>query len=223
MDQKNKILIISGMIALVAVGVFYFLILPLNRQIKAQNEAIDQIKNQIASKQNYYNVVEAKIQALGDAGWADKEKMIAVNFTSSPFYVAKMSYFFRTVAAGSGVSISNISAAPAASVKAAAQTSTKEKETVQISTEKTGEEEKQQQTVSTGYLDQLKGPVKKITFNLAVTGTYSSFKKFLSDLETQTRIITVKSIEVVSSQDSGTGKKTVSLTNFNLVVDAYSY
>ncbi|MFA5086504.1 MAG: type 4a pilus biogenesis protein PilO [Candidatus Paceibacterota bacterium] len=221
MEQKNKILIISGMIVLVAVGVFYFLILPLNGQIKAQNEAIGQIKSQIAAKQNYYNVVEAKLQALSDAGWADKEKMIAVNFTSSPFYVAKMSYFFRTVAAGSGVTISNISAAPAVSVKTVAQTSTKEKETVQISTEKTAEEQKQ--VVSTGYLDQLKGPVKKITFTLAVTGTYSSFKKFLSDLETQTRIITVKNIEVVSSGDSGTGKKTVSLTNFNLTVDAYSY
>ena len=221
MEQKNKILIISGMIVLVAVGVFYFLILPLNRQIKAQNEAIGQIKSQISAKQNYYNVVEAKIQALSDAGWADKEKMIAVNFTSSPFYVPKMSYFFRTVAAGSGVTISNISAVPAVSVKAVAQTSTKEKETVQISTEK--KEEEQKQAVSTGYLDQLKGPVKKITFTLAVTGTYSSFKKFLSDLETQTRIITVKNIEVVSSGESGTGKKTVSLTNFNLTVDAYSY
>lgn len=221
MEQKNKILIISGMIALVAFGVFYFLILPVNRQISEQNAAIDQIKDQIAARQNYYSVVEAKIKALNDAGWQDKQKMIAINFTSSPFYVAKMSYFFRTMASGSGVTISNISAAPAVSVKAAPQTTGKEKETVQISKETTEEES---QPVSSGtYFDKLQGPVKKVAFTLSVTGTYSSFKKFLSDLETQTRIITVKSIAVSSSEVSGTGKKTVSLTSFNLVVDAYSY
>lgn len=222
MEQKNKILIISGMIVLVAAGVFYFLILPINRQIGAQNDAIDQIKAQISAKQNYYNVVEAKIAALNDAGWADKEKMIEVNFTSSPFYVAKMSYFFRTVASGSGVAISNISAAPAVSVKTVPQVAAKGSEAVQISKE-TASEGQSQQTTATSYLDQLQGPVKKVTFSMSVAGTYDSFKKFLSDLETQTRIITVKSIEVSSSQDSGTGKKTVSLTNFNLVVDAYSY
>lgn len=217
MEQKNKILIMSGLIVLVAVGVVYFLVLPANSQIKQQNAWIEQLKIQIEEKQNYYNVVESKLQALKDAGWADKEKMITVNFTSSPFYVVKMNSFFRTVASGSGVTISAITSSPSATVKTQATAAT-ESSAVKISKEK-----EEQQPVATSYFDQLQGPVKKTTFNMSVTGTYSSFKKFLSDLETQTRIVTVKSIAVSSSQTAGTGKKAVNVSSFNLVVDAYSY
>jgi Tfp pilus assembly protein PilO len=226
MEQKKIILIVSGLIVLVAAGVVYFLVLPANNQLKLQSAQVEQLKEQIESKQNYYSVIEAKLKALEDAGWADKEKMIALNFTISPFYVPKMNAFFRTVAAGSGVTISSISSSPATTAKTVAQApAASGNETVKISKETAKEETagQQQQPVATTYLDQLQGSVQKTTFNMTVTGTYSSFKKFLSDLESQTRIVTVKSISVSSSQAAGTGKKAVNVSNFNLVVDAYSY
>lgn len=217
--RDTKILIVSGLIFLLSIGVVYFLVIPAYNQIGVQDDQIEQIKAQIDARNNYYSKLEAKVVALENAGWSEKKKSIEVNFTSSPFFVSKMNVFFRTMASGSGMTLSSITASSPTSVKAVAQTKQSESD-VKIS--KSTADSSQQQTVQTTYLDRLQGPVKKTTFNISVSGTYNSFKKLLSDLESQTRVITVKSVSVSSSQ-AATGKKTSSLSSFNLVVDAYSY
>lgn len=221
MEKRNtKILAIAGLILLLSIGVVYFLVLPAYRQMGVQDDQIRQIKEQIDDRNNYYSTVEAKVKALQDSGWAEKKKTIEVNFTSSPFFVPKMNVFFRTMVSGSGMTLSGITASSAVSVKTVAQPATsKSGEEVQISSSSTATP---QQTAPTTYFDRLQGPVKKITFNLSVSGTYNSFKKLLSDLETQTRIVTVKSVSV-SSSSQGMGKSVSNLSTFNLVVDTYSY
>jgi len=221
MEKRNtKILVIAGLILLLSIGVVYFLVMPAYKQMGVQDDQIRQIKEQIEARNNYYSTVEAKVKALEDSGWAEKKKTIEVNFTSSPFFVPKMNVFFRTMVSSSGMTLSGITASPAVSVKTVAQTSTKSEETVQVSSGSSTTST--QQTAPTTYFDRLQGPVKKVTFNLSVSGTYNSFKKLLSDLETQTRIVTVKSVSVSSSLQ-GTGRSASNLSTFNLVVDTYSY
>lgn len=218
MEKRNtKILVIAGLILLLSIGVVYFLVLPAYKQMGVQDDQIMQIKEQIEARNNYYSTVEAKVRALADSGWAEKKKTIEVNFTSSPFFVPKMNVFFRTMVSSSGMTLSGITASPAVSVKTVAQpATTKSGEEVQISSGSTAT------SIPTTYFDRLQGPVKKVTFNLSVSGTYNSFKKLLSDLETQTRIVTVKSVSVSSSLQ-GAGKSASNLSTFNLVVDTYSY
>jgi len=212
---------VAGLILLLSVGVIYFLIMPAYRQMGVQDDQIKQIKDQIDARNNYYTTVESKVKALEDAGWAEKKKSIEVNFTSSPFFVPKMNVFFQSMASSSGMTLSGITASPATSVKSVPQ-STQGEGAVKISSSSTGEKKSEQAASATTYFDKLQGPVKKVTFNIAISGTYNSFKKFLSDLEIQTRIVTVKGVSVSSSQ-KGVGKSASNLSNFNLVVDVYSY
>jgi hypothetical protein len=134
-----------------------------------------------------------------------------------------MNVFFRTMISAAGMTSAGITASPAISVKTIPQT-VQGGSNVKISTSTVSTEQAtvQQTTTSSSYFDRLQGSVKKTTFNIVVSGTYNSFKKFLSDLENQTRIVTVKSVSVSSSQQ-GTGKNITNLSNFNLVVDVYSY
>lgn len=217
MDKKNIIiLIVSGLIFILSVGVIYFLIMPAYKQAGDQGNQIIQLKAQIDAKKNYYAVIESKMKALEDAGWAEKRKSIEVNFTSSPFFIPKTNTFFQALAAGSGMTLSNMTYSSAVLVKSTPQAS-------QSGEAKISKEKAIVQPTATTYFDQLQGPVKKASFNIGVTGTYSAFKKFLSDLEGQTRIVTIKNIAVSSSSQQVLGKKQSNISLYNLTVDIYSY
>jgi len=69
--------------------------------------------------------------------------------------------------------------------------------------------------------------LKEITLSLGVSGPYSSFKSFLSNLEKSTRMIEVESVSFSASQEQQTleeGKqKEKDVFNFNLILKVYSY
>lgn len=221
MEKNNTIiLIVSGLILILSIGVVYFLTMPAYKQIGVQDQQIIQLKSQIEAKQNYYISIDSQSKQLEDAGWAEKKKSIEVNFTSTPFYIPKMNNFFQTVITSSGMILSNITSSSPVSAKSASETESTGSDTK--TDENNSSSQGTQQSSTANYLNQLQGPVNKISFNVSVTGTYNSFKKFLSDLETQTRIVTVKSISVSTSQQ-GLGKKSLNTSLFNLVVDTYSY
>jgi len=222
MEKKSlTILIISGLILLISLAVVYLFVLPTYNQIKQQEVVTGQIKTQIDARKNYYTVVDSKVKALEAAGWAQKKDSIEVNFTSSPFFVPKLNSFFRTIVAGSGMTLSSVTSSAPVSAKSAPVSQSTDTTSATKSSSTSQVKEVQQSKPST-YFDQLQGPVNKVTVNLSVTGTYSAFKKLLSDFEGQTRIITVKSIAVSASQ-AGSGKKAASISSFSLVVDVYSY
>lgn len=224
MEKRNIIiLIVSGLILILSLAVFYLFVMPVHKQIGQQESAIGQIKEQIDAIKNYYNVVDSKIKALEDAGWAEKEKSIEVNFTSSPFFIPKLNSFFKTIVTGSGMELLSITSSSPVSARSVPQTQSSSEGDVKISKGGSASQGKEtQQNTATTYFDQLQGQVNKTTINLSVKGTYNSFKKLLSDMESQTRIITVKSITVSASQQ-GEGKKAVNTSVFNLIVDVYSY
>lgn len=219
MDKKiSTILIISGLILLLSLGVIYFLAIPAYKEVGAQDVQIQQLKDKIDDRNNYYTTVESQVLALEAAGWSTKKERIEINFISSPFFTVKLNEFFKTLVTGSGMTLSKITSSPAVSVKTVSQTTSTSSE-VQISKDTS---DTQQEVVNTSYFSQLQGPVKKVSCNLSVIGTYNSFKKLLADMESQTRIITVNSISVTSAGQE-TGKNASNLSNFSLAVDVYSY
>jgi len=223
MDKKKQNTIIIAVVLIVAaLGVAYFLDFSKWKEIKDVDNQITQTKALIESKKSYYSVIDSKMAALTDAGWASKKESIAVNFTSTPFFVPKINTFFQTVVLSSGMSLGSITSSTGASTKdqsTAQESGTKStKSTTETTTTTTTSE-------SSGYLGQLKGSIKKTTVNLSVSGTYSAFKNLLSIFENQTRIITIKSISVASGGQETATKGGTARNNltFSMVLDIYSY
>ncbi len=234
MEERTRTIIISFMVFLAAIGVIYFLDLPKYKALSNESKQFAQLSATISSKKAYTDTIVVQAQTLEDAGWVAIEPSLAINFTNTPFFIPKMSYFFQTVTGSSGMTMGAITYSAATPLKGApAQTTTQSGEgSIKVSGTSSTQQESQTTTPSK-YAGQLIGPVKKTTFNLTVTGTYGAFKNLLTQLENQTRIVTVKNITLlgssVSAQQQTTGSKSKtqktlsSISNFQLVVDTYSY
>ncbi|MFA5715768.1 MAG: hypothetical protein WC998_08505, partial [Candidatus Paceibacterota bacterium] len=127
MEKNNTIiLIVSGLILILSVGVIYFLAIPAYKEVGIQDQQISQIKSQIEAKKNYYIAIDSQSKALEDAGWVEKKKSIEVNFTSTPFYIPKMNNFFQTVVTASGMNLSNITSSSFTPVKSVVESKSTE-------------------------------------------------------------------------------------------------
>jgi Tfp pilus assembly protein PilO len=116
-----------------------------------------------------------------------------------------------------GMAMSGITSSIAVSVKSSDQTATQESgsKSTKVSTT--------QETAMSSYFDQLQGPIKKTTVNLNIVGTYTAFKNLLTQLENQTRIITIKSVAVSPAGQEVSKSGTKNNLTFNIVLDVYSY
>jgi hypothetical protein len=194
MEQKQINLLILGVIVVLIFGVFNYLISPKYQEITLKNNEIEMLEKQIKSINDYYLFAEDNFKKLKDAGWDNKRKIIESNFTSSPFFFPKVHYFLRTISSENGMIVSNIT----------------NSNPIEIS--KTQDE----------YRDKLEGPVKKTTFNLSLTGNYSSLRSLLSSLERQARVVTVRSVSILPLSKQSEDMPS-DFFDFNLSVDLYSY
>lgn len=218
--KSTKIILIGVAVIIASLCIAYFLDLSEWNKIKTAEAEIIQTNASIAAKQSYYAVIDSKIEALNNAGWANKKKSIEVNFTSSPFFVPKVNTFFQTMVSGAGMAMGGITSSTPTSVGAAVQTTT------ESATKSSKPSENAAATTSQeGYFSQLKGPVKKTTVNLSVSGTYGAFTNLLTQFENQTRIITIKSVAVSPGGGGQDATKTGSSNSlsFSMVLDIYSY
>lgn len=229
MEEKSRILLISFLVFIASLGVLYFLVLPKYQAIVKNESQIAQLNENINTKKAYQEVIDEQIKELDDAQWTTKEPSIVINFTSSPFYTSKMQYFFQSMAVSSGLSLDSLTYSSSVSVKTTTAQPTSGS-AVKVSTATASAQSSPSQSSGVGYYAQLTGPVKKTTFNLSVSGTYDNFKKFLTQLEGQTRIITVDSVTFGGASDgsqtttvASKAKKVAAILSFQLVVDAYSY
>lgn len=219
MPQKNIKILIGVVLIIAAACVAYFLDLSEGNKIKAAEAEIAQTKASIASKQSYYAVIDSKIAALNDAGWSTKQKSIEINFTQSPFFVPKINTFFQTMVSSAGMTMGGITSSTPTSVGAVPQ----------AATESTTKSSKASENITTttsqaGYFGQLKGPVKKTTVNLSISGSYRNFTNLLTKFENQTRIITIKSVAVSPNGVQETTKSgSTNNLSFSVVLDIYSY
>jgi uncharacterized FlgJ-related protein len=227
MDKKNtKIIIVAIVVIIASLGVAYFLDFSKWKEISNLDSQIVQAKASIEAKKSYYSVIDSKMEALNSAGWSSKKESIAVNFTSTPFFIPKINTFFQTMVLASGMNMGGITSSAATSIKSTAQT-TIQADSGTKSTKSTKASETTTTTstsVATTYFDQLQGSVKKTTVNLNITGTYNAFKNLLSQFENQTRIITIKSVAVSpSGQNASTKGAVKNNLSFSMVLDVYSY
>ena len=223
MEEKTKFILISLLGIILAFLAVYFVDFPKYDSIRDTEQQIAQVNSNISTKKAYYQSVSTQVAALESINWDSVGPGVYINFTASPFYAAKMQYFFQTIAAASGITLGSVTyTSPATSVTAS-------NSSVKVSTGTT-----QATTAGTsGYYSQLAGPVKKATFNVSVSGTYTQFNTFLSKMEGQTRIITIRSVALSDASASSTASQTTStksststsskVLTFQLVADAYTY
>lgn len=227
MDNKNIKIFISVGLILASLAVAYFLDYSKWKDIKTAEGEIKQTTDSITAKKNYYAVIDTKMAALSSAGWSNKKDSIAINFTSSPFFIPKITTFFKTIVTSNGLTLTGITASSPSYVKPQVQTTT---ETTSGKISKVTSDTATQQTTiptSSSY-GGLQGAIKKTPLNLSITGTYAAFKNLLLALEGQTRIVTVNSVSVSpagTTETTGTGRAAVSrnVSSFSVTVDIYSY
>lgn len=219
MEKKNQKIIIAVAVIVISLGVGYFLDFSKLKEVNNLNSQIKQTTASIEAKKSYYAVIDSKMEALNNAGWSSKKESIAVNFTSTPFFIPKINSFFQSVVLTNGMAMSGITSSIAVSVKSSDQTATQESGSKSTKTSETAS----QQTATSNYFDQLQGPIKKTTVNLNIVGTYTAFKNLLTQLENQTRIITIKSVAVSPAGQEVSKSGTKNNLTFNIVLDVYSY
>lgn len=215
---KNIKVLISVIIFIAAIGIAYSLDFSKWNEINSVDSQIKQMKALIDAKKSYYAVIDSKIEALNNAGWAQKKDSITINFDTSLFFTPKINNFFRTIVASSGMTLDGMTSSlpEGKGSQSKATTTTGGAKTSNVA----GATETPPQQSS----NDLQGSIKKTTVNLNVTGTYNNFKNLLSLFEGQTRIVTIKNISVSSStQEESKSKVVVNNHNFSLVLDVYSY
>lgn len=221
MDINKIKIVIAVVLILAALGVAYMLDFSKWKEIANTDTQISQVKAMIQAKQNYYSVMDSKLQALNDAGWATKKDSIMINFDSSLFFTPKINNFFNTIVSSSGMKLVSMTSSAQESIKGKAQAAAVKTENgAEIS-----QTETPSQTVqpTVDYFNRLQADVKRTTVNLTVSGTYNGFKNLLNLFANQTRIVTVKSVSVASNAQ-GEGAKTVSGDlSFSVILDVYSY
>ncbi len=217
---KNIKILISVIIFIGAIGTAYSLSLPKWEEINGVDGQIKQMEALTNAKKNYYATIDTEIEALNNAGWAEKKNSIMINFDSSLFFTPKINNFFRTIVSSSGMTLegmtNSLPEGGSSQVTTTSENGTKTSrgaETTQTLTQQ-----------NSNNLSQTQGSTKKTTVNLNVTGTYNNFKNLLSLFAGQTRIVTIKSISVSSSnQEELKGRVKVNNHSFSLVLDVYSY
>lgn len=217
---KNIKILISVIIFIGAIGIAYSLGFPKWKEINSVDGQINQMKALTNAKKNYYTTIDAEIEALNNAGWAEKKNSIMVNFDSSLFFTPKINNFFRTIVSSSGMTLEGMTnSLPEGGVSQATAMPENGAKTSRVAG--TTEVSTQQ---NSNNLSQTQGSIKKTTVNLNVTGTYNNFKNLLSLFAGQTRIVTIKSISVSSSnQEELRGRVKINNHNFGLILDVYSY
>ncbi|MDD5098641.1 MAG: hypothetical protein PHD31_02930 [Candidatus Pacebacteria bacterium] len=233
-NNNNTVkIVISVVMFLSAIGVYFVFDVPKMNIAKEKDAQIEQVGKNASSVSGYYQGVNNQIKSLEDAGWAEKKKKIEINFTSSPFFVSKTKFFLQKLALENGVTLNSVTYSAPVSVTAQPVVKEEQSSGTKISkSSSTTETVSQEPAVVTTYFSQIKGAVKKTTFNMSTTGTYESLKNFFKALEGQTRIGTVQSVTISSVKDKETTTKPIitktkalpiNALAVNIIVDFYSY
>lgn len=190
-----------------AVG--YFLAVPLYQEYQTQQINVLNKQEELNNQIEYFQKIEEFHQQLEEAGWEDLQERISVNFSTEPYFFPKMYSFFKQKAITHGMALNDISYSDPIDLKAGSAS---------------------EQTVTEGESSMhqaysgLENSVKKITFSLALSGSYNSFKNFLADLENQMQLVSVESISFSSASAQSSSDETQSSGfPFRVVLNTYSY
>lgn len=190
--KKYSKFLVLAIIILLGVGT-YFLWWPEYQEFNLNSENLSNKEEEIRLKKEYNRELEGNLNLL-----LDYDEEISKIGTALPqkFSIASLISFIQNKASENGLSLSEIN--PSAEVTSAVSESSAKKEAETV--------------LSSGLI------VKNASFNIVSSGTYSSFKNFLSSVWKNSRIVNISSINFSSPKEEAIG-----VFDFNLDITASYY
>jgi len=176
MNNNFPYLIVSVILIVASIALFYFLVLPQVEKIDEQENEIIELEYKLENTTEYFKNVEALEAKLQELGWDSLSAKIDANFMDGPFFVHNMKEYLTGLVTRSGLYLKDLSVDGGSEVyddtkKDVAKTDNATKEV-------------------------------NISFNLS--GEYEYFTNFLDVLNNQALVIKIKSVEITSGGTNGT-------------------
>ncbi len=176
MNNNFPYLIVSVILIVASIALFYFLVLPQVEKIDEQENEIIELEYKLENTTEYFKNVEALEAKLQELGWDSLSAKIDANFMDGPFFVHNMKEYLTGLVTRSGLYLKDLSVDEGSEVyddtkKDVAKTDNATKEV-------------------------------NISFNLS--GEYEYFTNFLDVLNNQALVIKIKSVEITSGGTNGT-------------------
>lgn len=173
MFEAKPLLIISVVMLIGSIALFYFFTTPLIEESKSQDSRIEQLQYELDNTTDYFNEVKENAERLDNSGWSDIEKKIDANFMSGPFFVYNMKNYINNLVVGSGLYLKDLT------IEGVSDSF--------LISKSNGEED---------------GKLTEVGITIEASGSYESFENFLYLTEQQVAIINIKSFSVTSSEDN---------------------
>lgn len=178
MNNNNfPFVIVSAVLIVVSIALFYFLVLPQFEKISTQEKEIVDLEYKLENTTNYFNNVKENAQKLEELEWENVSKKIDANFMDGPFFIHNMEAYFKNLIVRSGLYLKDLTIEGASETYEA----------------KEGEE---------AIPNTTENKAKAVNVSFDLSGDYSYFRNLLDIFDKQALVIKITNIEIGNSSNS---------------------
>ncbi|MDD2909505.1 MAG: hypothetical protein PHU74_01090 [Candidatus Pacebacteria bacterium] len=175
-NNNTPFVIISVILIVVSIALFYFLVIPQFEKISVQETEISNLEYKLENTTNYFNEIKKNAEELEKIGWDGAAKKINANFMDGPFFVHNMEAYLKGLVARSGLYLKDLK------IEGVSESFEVGKENSKAS----GEDK-----------------VKEVNVFLDLSGDYNYFRNLLDLFNGQALVIKISEIEINSGNDGG--------------------
>jgi len=175
-NNNTPFVIISVILIVVSIALFYFLIIPQFKKISVQETEISNLEYKLENTTNYFNEIKKNAEELEKIGWDGAAKKINANFMDGPFFIHNMEAYLKSLVTRSGLYLKDLK------IEGVSESFEVGKEDSKAS----GEDK-----------------VKEVNVFLDLSGDYNYFRNLLDLFNGQALVIKISEIEINSGNDGG--------------------
>lgn len=175
-NNNTPFVIISVILIVVSIALFYFLIIPQFEKISVQETEISNLEYKLENTTNYFNEIKKNAEELEKIGWDGAAKKINANFMDGPFFIHNMEAYLKSLVTRSGLYLKDLK------IEGVSESFEVGKEDSKAS----GEDK-----------------VKEVNVFLDLSGDYNYFRNLLDLFNGQALVIKISEIEINSGNDGG--------------------
>ena len=169
MNNNFPYIIVSVVLIILSIILFYFLGLSQIEKINEQKQEIIDLQYKLENTTEYFENIEILANKLNELGWSDLSDKIDANFMDGPFYTHNMEEYLSGLVTRSGLFLKTLDIEGGTDSYEVAKGSSTEATTI-----------------------------KQVNFSFDLSGDYQYFLNFLDLLDRQALVISIKSIEITS-------------------------
>ncbi|MDD3919285.1 MAG: hypothetical protein PHX52_01725 [Candidatus Pacebacteria bacterium] len=174
MNNNFPYIIVSVVLIVLSVILFYFLVLPQVEKINEQKQEIIDLQYKLENTTEYFENIEITANKLNELGWSDLSDKIDANFMDGPFYTHNMEEYLSGLVTRSGLFLKSLDIE--------------------------GGTESYEVAKGSSATD---SAVKQVNVSFSLSGDYEYFLRFLDLLNRQALVISIKNVEISNGGTSG--------------------